>query len=183
MDYHDLLAALLPPVSYQPQAAAVFVPAAAAFTRIESRAGALALAPFARADNDFLARWEAVLGIAPAGNMQLRAATVLARLNATGGLSIAYFKRLAAAQGFSVDIQELDSFRAGVGRAGERLNGEDAVWTWVIRVSGQAVRRTRFRAGVSRAGDRLSEYGTPQIEDIFQELKPAWTTAIFQYED
>lgn len=65
-----------------------------------------------------LADWERVTGLSPGEHdtYQQRLAAVLAKLAETGGLSRAYFIRLAANLGYTITIEEPDVFRAGVNR-------------------------------------------------------------------
>ena len=100
--------------------------------------------------------------------------------NAGDGYLIASY---LAAQGYDVEIYEEDQFRAGENCAGDCLNTEEAVWRWVVDIADGNATAYIFRAGDARAGDRISAYSDPIIETMFEELKPAWTLARFEYED
>ena len=106
---------------------------------------------------------------------------MLAKLNETGGLSIPYFIRLAAASGYTITISEPQPFRAGVNRAGDRLASEDIMWVWWVDVAAQSQTVWRFRAGSGTAGSRLSQYSDAVIESLFNRLKPAHTAIRFTY--
>lgn len=114
---------------------------------------------------------------------QQRTDAVLAKLNALGGLSIAYFTAIAESAGYTVNIYEEDQFRAGESCAGDCLNTEDAIWRWCVDIADGKATAYIFRAGQSRAGDRISVYTDPIIETMFEELKPAWTYCRFEYEE
>ncbi|WP_236851555.1 putative phage tail protein [Candidatus Sodalis pierantonius] len=53
--------------------------------------------------------------------LQQRRQQVLARINATGGLSRKYFITLAKSLGYRITIDEPEPFRAGSSLAGEKL--------------------------------------------------------------
>ena len=186
MSHRDLLAALRPPVSYDITAQAAEIQAEAlVFDGVAAQADSINTAPFPAADNDYLWRWEELLGITPAADagVQQRTDAVLAKLNALGGLSIEYFTAIAESAGYDVTIYEEDQFRAGENCAGDCLNTEEAVWRWVVDIADGNVTAYIFRAGESRAGDRISAYSDPIIETMFEELKPAWTLARFEYKE
>lgn len=130
-----------------------------------------------------LADWERVLGLTPAdgATYQQRQQRVLSKLAETGGLSIPYFTRLAANLGYTITINEPQPFRAGTGRAGDRLWVKEVIWMWRVDVSNARVPVYRFRAGSSTAGERLTSFSDPVIEAIFNDLKPAHTFCWFAY--
>lgn len=184
MSYQDLLSALRPPVSYDTAAEAAEIQAeAAVFDHAQTRAQGIGEAPFPGEDNDYLYRWEELLAIIPpaGANTQQRTDAVLAKLNALGGLSIAYFTAIAESAGYMVKIYEEDQFRAGESCAGDCLNTEDAIWRWCVDIADGNATAYIFRAGQGRAGDRISIYTDPIIETMFNELKPAWTYCRFEY--
>lgn len=186
MSYRDLLAAMRPPVSYDTLSQSADIDAEdAVFDGVAAQADSINAAPFPTPENDYLWRWEALLGITATdgAGMQQRTDAILAKLNALGGLSIEYFTAIAAAAGYDVEIYEEDQFRAGENCAGDCLNTEEAVWRWVVDIADGNATAYIFRAGDARAGDRISAYSDPIIETMFEELKPAWTLARFEYED
>lgn len=185
MNHKDILLGLLPPVSYARNAPrmrnqaevdgrvldAVYESGAQAVAAVDpNHAGAM------------LEDWERILGLNGNGKpYQERIAAVLAKINATGGLSIPYFVRLAEAAGYRITIEEPQPFRAGENRAGDRIAPEEIIWTWRVNVAGSSQRVWLFRAGASTAGNRLSEYSDAVIETIFEDLKPAHTWVGFTY--
>lgn len=182
MSSRYLLADLRPPVSYARDEADI-VAEAGVFDRVAERAAGVGESPFPTEANDYLYRWEDLLGITPpqGASARQRADAVLAKLNALGGLSIDYFVGIAEAAGYDVEIFEEDQFRAGESSAGDNLNTEDAVWRWCVDVASSNATAYIFRAGEARAGDRVSMYSDPVIETMFDELKPAWTLCRFEY--
>ena len=188
MKHAELLGQLLPPVSYQPQAdvlAAELNAEGNAHDAVTNRAKAILGAFFPASAGDFLYRWERLLEITPPhGDLyQQRVAAVIAKLNTTGSLSIAYFIQLAASIGYDITITEPEPFRAGINCAGDAVYEEDVIWVWWVNIQSKAQQVWLFRAGMSCAGDPLSHYSDPVIETIFNELKPAHTQCVFWYED
>ena len=183
MTYADLLPLYYPPVSYDVRAtrqAAERQAEAAIFDGVQTQSAQVLAAPTAGGD---IARCERLPGINPPqpDNYARRVADVLAKLNETGGLSIPYFIRLAAAAGYTITISEPQPFRAGVNRASDRLASEDIMWVWWVDVAAQSQTVWRFRAGSGTAGSRLSQYSDAVIESLFNRLKPAHTAIRFTY--
>lgn len=185
MSYQNTLRGLLPPVSYARNAPRVRAQAAidgAVLDAVADSAQRVADAADPRTAGQSLADWERVLGL---GGTQKpyaqRLSAVLAKLNATGGLSIPYFINLAAAAGYTVTIDEPQPFRAGQSRAGDAIAPEDVIYSWRVNVTGGSQTVWRFRAGGSAAGERLSEYSDAVIESVIQDLKPAHTWVGFAY--
>ncbi|EEJ9456036.1 DUF2313 domain-containing protein [Salmonella enterica subsp. enterica serovar Infantis] len=188
MQHHDLLAALLPPVSYQPQEPRINAELNAEgrmfdalYSGVKSITGAVT--PF-YAEN-LLPDWERVLSLtADAGDTyQQRLSRVLAKLAETGGLSIPYFTRLALNMGYRITIDEPEPFRAGTGRAGDRIYTPDIIFMWRVNVFTTLLQNYRFRAGQSAAGERLSWFADAVIESVFNDLKPAHTFCYFTYQE
>ncbi|HRR39728.1 MAG TPA: DUF2313 domain-containing protein [Syntrophales bacterium] len=130
-----------------------------------------------------LASWERVCGIVPGDEdpLQARRNAVIRQLRSMGGLSRAYFIALAASYGWTITIDELLPFMCGWNRCGNPLYEDSVRWIWRVNVSGQAV--YSFRAGLSAAGERLTWWiPNTRLEQLFQELKPAHSHVIFNYE-
>ena len=189
MGHAELLALLLPPVSYAPGGTALQVELAAEGKTLDATLASAertkgAVTPFFA--EQLLPDWERVCGITPPSGApyQQRLQTVLAKLAETGGLSIPYFTRLAAGMGYRIQIEELEPFRSGNGRAGDALWTPDILWVWRVRIFGQQGARTyQFRAGASTSGECLTAFGDPVIESVIRDLKPAHTFVYFAYEE
>ncbi len=137
---------------------------------------------FPDTSTQMLAWWERVYSLAPAAGatVQQRQQAIVQAIRAQGGLSREYFISLAAALGYTITIEELQPFMAGIGRAGDTLYVQDIIFVWLVTVT--AIQQYYFRAGQSAAGEPL---GAPNentiITAIFIKLKPAHTYVIFQY--
>lgn len=186
MSHAGLLARLLPPVSYAPAAPQLAAQLAAegrgldAAQHSASRVAAAVTPYFAE---QLLPDWERVCGMTPSAGAgyQQRLQAVLAKLAETGGLSIAYFTRLAAGLGYRITITEPQPFQAGMGRAGDCLELPEVVFVWRVDVAGDT-RLFPFVAGLGSAGDALTTFGEPVIESLFHDLKPAHTFVYFTYQ-
>ena len=187
MSHADLLALLLPPVSYTPSAPTLAGELAAegqaldAAQRSANRVTAAVTPYFAE---QLLPDWERVCGITPpaGAGYQQRLQAVLAKLAETGGLSIPYFTRLAEGMGYRITIREPQPLRAGTGRAGDIVWVPDIIWVWQVIVQGNNERRFWLRAGQSAAGERLTVFGDPVLEATVADLKPAHTFVYFAYQ-
>lgn len=188
MNHAELLALLLPPVSYAPSGPALQAELVAEgnvldATLVSAERAKGAVTPFFA--EQLLPDWERVCGIAPSSgaSYQQRMQAVLAKQAETGGLSISYFIRLAAGMGCQITINEPQPFRAGVNRAGDQLWTADIFWVWQVVVHNGTIRAFRFQAGQSAAGERLTSFGDPVIESVFNDLKPAHTFVYFAYQE
>lgn len=186
MKSDGLLAALLPPGSYEPNAPRLNAQLQAegrALDVARAAAGGVADAITPYLAGDRIVDWERVLGLTPIGGYQQRLDAVLAKLAETGGLSIRYFTELAARMGYSITIDELQPFWVDYSRVDEdRLYNEDVIWVWRVNISGgDGVRVYPFFVDASCVGDRLLSFGDPVIEAVFEDLKPAHTFVYFAY--
>ncbi|MDN3578723.1 DUF2313 domain-containing protein [Chitinimonas viridis] len=164
----SLLASLLPPVSYDPNAQRLAAELAAEGARLdEVLAGAerlrLGIVPGPGMPVEFLPDWERLLALVPAPNATDadRLIAIIAKLRETGGLSRDYFARLAAAYGVDIEIVELEPFRAGVSRAGEPVYVPEIIWVWCVRI--------------------LAAGPIPALERALRDLRPADTYVYFEY--
>lgn len=187
-DYAQLLSALLPPKSYAltgERLTAELQAEGKSLAQLEIRAGEVVdgITPFLAVG--LLADWERMLGISPDSGMTLqqRRQQVLARINATGGLSRKYFITLAKSLGYRITIDEPEPFRAGIGRACERIWVPEIIWLWIVNIDDAQVPVYRFRAGSSVAGEKLLTFGQNLIESLFKDLKPAHTQVVFNYRE
>ncbi|MGK3122922.1 YmfQ family protein [Candidatus Pantoea formicae] len=168
MSYRDLLARLLPPVAYHPDAPRINAELTAegnAFDTAEAIAEKVlaAVTPFGA--DELLTDWERVLALTPAtgDTWQQRLSRVLIKLAETGGLSREYFIRLAGSLGYTITIDEPQPFRTGSNSCGDTLYDKRIIFTWVVTVYGLT------------AHDEL-------FESTLTSLKPAHTFVSFVYD-
>jgi len=187
MTHVDLLGALLPPESYDPKGLRIGAELAAEGNALDAalaRSGDAANAITPWLAGDLIVDWERVLGLSPAGGYQQRLEAVLVKIAETGGLSIPYFKGLAARMGYTIDIVELQPFWVDYSCVDRDLiYDEDIVWAWKVIVEGGSGQRSyQFYVDSSCVGDRLLSFGDPVIESVFEDLKPAHTFVYFAYQ-
>lgn len=191
MEYQATLARLYPPVSYNlngEQFLAQCEVDAKQFERLEDSAVAVLNGMEPETARVMLSDWERVCGISadPSKPYASRVNKVIAQLNAVGGLSIPYFKRLAESIGYQIQIKEFSPQQNDLPNAGDVLfqNSErDTLgFMWKVTVTNADDNIRRFRAGISSAGERLTDFGDPIIEEFFRDLKPAHTYCYFAYQ-
>ncbi|WP_310601214.1 putative phage tail protein [Desulfobulbus sp.] len=128
--------------------------------------------------------WERVYGLTPGADdpLQLRRDRVVRAVRQRGGLSIPYFRGLALAMGYSVEIEEPVPSMVGWLHAGDELMAPEVIWQWGVKISGTPL--YPFRAGESTAGESLLWWtGKEELERLFVALKPAHTYVYFNYEE
>ncbi len=183
-DYQQKLLDLLPPVAYDVAAEAVqreMAFDAAALTTADRQSQRVTDALHPATAGTLLLDYERVYGLDYRGKtVQQRTADVLAKINATGGLSRRYFIELAAAHGVEIAIEEPQPFRAGVSRAGDKLWNSDAIYIWLVNVLAGDMKSHYFRAGDSAAGEPLVLFYEGSLETLFNRLKPAHTNVFFK---
>jgi len=132
---------------------------------VAASADMLRLNMFADSANELLTDWERLLGLYPvAGTSAIeRREACVAKLLARGGMSRRYFIELAAELGYTIEIYE------------------ELIWQWRVHVLTSPEFLVYFRAGESNAGDALLSFGTPQLEELIVDLKPAHTFVYFSY--
>lgn len=168
MSHARLLASLLPPLSYAteaPRLKAGQVAEGAALDAAQASARAMLTdQPWLLADPRLLADWERVLAIMPAATATTaeRQQQIRVRLLATGGLTLAYFKKLLEASGYSVLLDEPRGFRAGEHSAGNRLYAPAAV-------------RFYFRIRLRRNGQPVSANDKAALAAWLEDIKPAYS--------
>ncbi|WP_175992301.1 YmfQ family protein [Burkholderia vietnamiensis] len=184
----DLLARLLPPVSYDPKAtnlAAELAGEGNALDKALSDADVIAngIVPSFFAAQ-LLTDWERVCDLTPAtdATIQQRLSAVIAKVNETGGLSIPYFTQLATSLGYTVVIKEPQPFRVDAGRIGDTIYIDDIIFVWQVVVEGAPNLAYYFRVGQSAVGERLLSFSDPVLEQVFTDLKPAHTFVYFAYQ-
>jgi len=185
MSHAELLAGLLPPVTYTrdgARLAAELGAEGAALDRAQTCAAGVEEGMFPATAGDLITDWERVCGLTPNGTYQERVAAVRAKLVELGGLSIPYFTALAKRLGYTISIEEPQPFRVGTSRMGDRLAPwPEVLWWWRVTTQNSNASVWRFRMGTSRMGERLMSFGDAVIESVFNDLKPAHTHCTFLY--
>lgn len=158
------------------------------YSRIEERGQALLKESNPATTFELISDWERVFGLpdecAPDEvlTLQQRRQRILQLLTTRGGQNKAFYQTLAAQFGFDVDVIEVSDqppFRAGQGRAGDRLT--NGTWRYAFIISAPAESIVRFRAGISTAGERLLLVQNSTLQCLIEKYKPAHAIAIFTY--
>jgi uncharacterized protein YmfQ (DUF2313 family) len=153
------------------------------WSRLHARLNALIGEIFPCSTLELLTEWEATLGlpdpcVGELGSVQQRVRAVCAKFAARGGQSKTYYRQVAAALGFSIEIHEFTPFTAGW-PAGLPVYGESWAHTWSITAVADMV--WYFSAGISTAGEPLRIWGNRLLECVFERIKPAHTILLFRY--
>jgi len=185
----SLLARLLPPISYDPNApriAAELRAEGATLDHIDTSAIVVHDAVTPLHTLALLTDWERVCGLTPeVGTIYAqRLDSVIAKLRETGGLSIAYFVSLAARLGYDITITEFEAFYVDYSHVdADVLYEADAHWVWHVYVQGGNARTYPFYVDSACVDEPLLSVNDPTIEAVFNDLKPAHTFAVFDYEE
>lgn len=191
-DHKKVLAKLYPPVSYDVNGERFLAQCEVdgnAFDRLQKSAVDLLQIIEPATSNTMLSDWEHLCGIKTdyTNNYQARVKRVIAKLNAIGGLSIPYFKRIAESIGYRIEIKEFSPLANDLPTTGDLaqfLNEarDNLIFMWRVSVLNGDDNIVYFRAGSSFAGNHLVEFGDPIIEEFFRDLKPAHTYCYFAYQ-
>lgn len=188
MPHRDLLAALLPPVSYDAAGHAVGLSLemeGRELDRVQADGARVlgALRPFVW--QQWMEDWERVYGLpgpcAKGGQLlQVRMALLALAFQERGGISRRWLRRYALLAGYEVDIAGFRTFRAGHSKAGDPLTNGPWIFAFQVTAKGDVARV--FKAGQSPAGDALRHWGDPILECVIAWRKPAHAIAIISYE-
>lgn len=191
-DHKKVLAKLYPPISYDVNGERFLAQCEVdgnAFDRLQKSAVDLLQIIEPATSNTMLSDWERLCGIKTdySNNYQARVKRVIAKLNAIGGLSIPYFKRVAESIGYRIEIKEFSPLANDLPTTGDLAQfrneaQESLIFMWRVTVLNSDDNIVYFRAGTSFAGDHLVEFGDPIIEEFFRDLKPAHTYCYFAYQ-
>lgn len=191
-DHKKVLAKLYPPISYDVNGEHFLAQCEVdgnAFDRLQKSAVDLLQIVEPATSNTMLSDWERLCGIKTdySNNYQARVKRVIAKLNAIGGLSIHYFKRIAESIGYRIEIKEFSPLANDLPTTGDLAQfGNEArdnlIFMWRVSVINGDNNIVYFRAGSSFAGNHLVEFGDPIIEEFFRDLKPAHTYCYFAYQ-
>lgn len=191
-DHKKVLAKLYPPISYNVNGERFFAQCEVdgnAFDRLQKSAVDLLQIIEPATSNTMLSDWERLCGIKTdyTNNYQARVKRVIAKLNAIGGLSIPYFKRIAESIGYRIEIKEFSPLANDFPTTGDLAQfrneaRDNLIFMWRVSVLNGDDNIVYFRAGSSFAGNHLVEFGDPIIEEFFRDLKPAHTYCYFAYQ-
>lgn len=188
-DYLAALQALMPrgrvwprdPDAVQTQALSGLTPV---YERQNARSNQLLVDAFPASTIELLPEWEETLGLpdpcaGASPTIAARRAQVVARIEARGGQSAAYFISFALALGYVITITEFVPARIGLARAGQPLNGP--AWAHAWRVNAALHTVVRAQVGISQAGEPLAYWSNAVLECELREVMPAHTILIFSY--
>lgn len=191
-DHKKVLAKLYPPISYDVNGERFLAQCEVdgnAFDRLQKSAVDLLQIIEPATSNTMLSDWERLCGIKTdyTNNYQARVKRVIAKLNAIGGLSIPYFKRIAESIGYRIEIKEFSPLANDLPTTGDLAQfrneaRDNLIFMWRVSVLNGDDSIVYFRAGSSFAGNHLVEFGDPIIEEFFRDLKPAHTYCYFAYQ-
>jgi uncharacterized protein YmfQ (DUF2313 family) len=147
----------------------------------QASAEGLSAEMFADTTQLLMASWERICGITPpaGATLQYRQASILAKLRATpGDIKRPYFVALAASMGYTITITPCLPFMSGWNRSGDSIFVANAIYIWLVTITGEPV--YRFQSGQSVSGEPLC-WWPPQavLQDILNDLKPADVVMVF----
>ena len=151
--------------------------------RIHNRILALIEESDPRTSDELLDAWEVALGLPdectddPPRGKTLRQAAAAAKLAAQGGSYAAYIVQVCAAAGFTVEVVEPAPFRAG-SPAGNPAYGEAWAFAFIVDVQNYTI--VCFAAG-DPCGGPICAFGEDSLECLIDAIKPAQTTAVFDW--
>lgn len=158
---------------------------ARSFQRSDNDAQALLSGAFPKTATIMLTDWENTLGlpddcsIGEVDAIAKRQAAIVSKLISTGGQSKAYFIGIAKALGYNITIKEYRQARAGLSVCGDRLNGDEWPFVWLVEAEDTTI--SYAVAGLSYCGDPLRSWGNRQLECRINALAPSYTLVKFGY--
>lgn len=191
-DYHQQLAALLPPgpawqAELQPQLQALLAALAQEFGRIDAHSAQLMREAFLSTFHGALTAWERTLDLpdiclGPTGTVAERKAMVRVRLLELGGQTPAYYVQLAARLGYpNARVQELRAPRFGTSRFGrDRFGSWAAQFMWVLHAGQRLAGGARF--GLSVWGERFGSNPADALVCVIRRAAPAHTIEFVNFD-
>jgi len=155
------------------------------FYKVDERAQTLIGGAFPATALDLLSEWEETLGlpdlcsISEADTIAARQNAIVGKLTIARGLSKSGFIQFAADFGYEITITEFRQARAGWSVAGDRLNGEDWPFTWMVTVPDVTYKVAR--AGSARAGDPLRSWGNKTLICLLDRYSPPHTLYLLEF--
>lgn len=149
-----------------------------------ARANQLLVDVFPGSTFELLPEWEATLGLpdpcaGEAPTIQARVAQVVARMTATGGQSVSYFKNLAAKLGYTVTISQFVPSRFGA-CFGKPFGGADWAYAWRVNAPTFTVNLNRFGGAF---GASFSWWNNNVLQCELAAAAPAHTILNFSYSE
>lgn len=206
--YKQLLINLLPKGRlWRPQAQPVFLKylesTAQELCRVDDRVAQMLIEIDPRTADEALDTWEETLGLpdecTPIGlTVSERRIQAVQKLTNVGGLSRTFYEFITSQLGFPSVLDHRLNFRAGISRAGDKLNnyfnrhfvagslaGEQLQvvgWRFFFNMELPITASEHFVAG-SLAGDPLRLFSNPLIECTIKKLKPAHAGVTFTFKE
>ena len=182
MGYADVLKSLCP-VKLGPVHAGDCAVEGAAFDECSANIDALMLELFPDTASLSLPDWERVYALLfPPPSTAARRNAILAAMNATGGLSAAYFIRLAANLGYTITVTpggDIPLFKCDHSKCGDILGGSSLTFYWFIDGVGVGL-PIYFKCDISRCGDVLLYQDPNPLQILFERLKPAHSVIVWR---
>lgn len=156
-----------------------------AYQRSDDDALGLLVGAFPSTATMMLPEWEATLGlpdmcsIGEIDTIAKRQDAVVSKLISSGGQSIDYYTRIAAAMGYQITITEYRQAVAGMAVAGDAINGEEWPFVWLVTTPGTNI--SVALAGRTYCGDPLRSWGNRQLECRLSAMAPSHTIVKFGY--
>jgi uncharacterized protein YmfQ (DUF2313 family) len=152
-----------------------------------------------RSTIELLEDWERAFGLPdPCAAEPLtiadRQRTLVNRITAEGGQSVAFFKAVAAALGYTIAVHEFSPFMCGVSRVGDtrsvdepddghrwEVGPQSMRFYWTVKLS--ATRLSWFRVASGQVGvdPHLRIALATDLECVIRRWKPAHTEVLFDY--
>jgi uncharacterized protein YmfQ (DUF2313 family) len=181
----ELLALLLPPVSYDPTGTNLSAELSAEGNAIDQAlldAGRARSAIMPYGLPEMLVDWERVYGLPdpctdPPTTYADRLAAVLGKVRAVGGLTPAYFIGVAAALGYTVTITEEEPWTC---ESPCELPANEDDWWFVWTVHAPETTITEFTCETP-CEEPLRSWGNARLECALKRLAPAHTIVHFAY--
>lgn len=146
-----------------------------------------------RTATETLVDWERDFGLpeacqngAPTTTGERRAA-IYAKMLATGGSAPNYFKAVALAAGFAIEIEEPTAFVADGSGVDTPLYDDEWQYAWIV--TGSTAELTVLRTAddedfpLCRVNDPLTSYEGVELECVLGRIAPSHTYLVFFYDD
>jgi uncharacterized protein YmfQ (DUF2313 family) len=177
----QVLQQLFPPIPIAGVLEDDFAVDGACLDAAQASAANLLLEMFPDTSVQLLASWERICGLVPppGATVRYRQGAVVQKLRATpGDIKRPYFIALAATLGYTITITPCLPFMSGWGRAGDSIFIANAIYIWIVTISGEPV--YYFQSGQSWAGETLC-WWPPQtaLQNLLTSLKPADVVMVF----